>query len=80
MVRFKMQSDGGFAAYDAGTGNASYAYPTSEHATIARRLPERIAAEMVASANRFAASCDVAWRERLALDDYNARIVALVEG
>lgn len=80
MVRFKMQKDGGFAVYDDATGTGAYAYPTSEHATIARRLPERVADEMIVSANRFAASCDVAWRERLALDDYNARIVAMVEG
>jgi hypothetical protein len=52
MIVYKMLADGAFVAGDTETGRTCYAYPTSSHATLARKMPERIAADMVASANR----------------------------
>lgn len=49
MVEYKFDKDGGFFAFEPATGYAAYAYPSSHHATKARRNPERIAAEMVAA-------------------------------
>jgi hypothetical protein len=69
MITFKLLPDGGFVAGDTDTGRASYAYPTSSHATIARTMPARIAAEMMESANRYAASCPAH-----ILNDYHSRL------
>jgi len=65
MIVYELLADGGFVAGDTDTGFTAYAYPTSSHATMAKRQASRIAAEMVASANRFGA---VAGR-----GDYDAR-------
>lgn len=71
MVKFKLLADGGFVAGDTFTEKTSYAYPTSTHATTARRLPERVALEMVQSANRLT-GCDTT--------DYDARMWAMING
>ena len=65
MIVFRLLADGGFVAGDTATGRTSYAYPTSEHANIARRLPDRVAREMMKAANAFV-GCDTA--------DYDARM------
>jgi hypothetical protein len=82
-IQFKLLADGGFVAGDTETGRTSYAYPTSPHATMARTMPERIAAEMIASANRvsgdtadydarmwakMAPSVEEAWHNRVEVD------------
>ena len=54
MIEYLLDAQGGFTCGDTETGLTSYAYPTSTHATLARRVPERIAAEMVKAAKRFA--------------------------
>jgi hypothetical protein len=58
MIVFKLESDGGFIAGDTKTRVASYAYPTSEYATLARKMPATIAHEMMARANSFHARED----------------------
>ena len=50
-IEWRMLDDGGFVAGDISTGNASYAYPTSTHATAAKRKPHQIAIAMVTNAN-----------------------------
>jgi hypothetical protein len=57
MIKFKLLADGGFVAGDTETNKTSYAYPTSTYATLARRMPERTAADMIKSANAFK-GCD----------------------
>lgn len=52
LIVFRKLADGGFVAGDTISRRTAYAYPTSPHATIARTMPERVAAEMVASALR----------------------------
>lgn len=51
-IQFKLLPDGGFVAGDVDTGRTSYAYPTSTHATLAKRNPEREARIMLKAANR----------------------------
>lgn len=65
-IQYRMLEDGAFIAGDTNTGRTAYAYPTSSHATLARRLPARIAAEMIASANRETVSQEIR-------DDYDER-------
>ncbi len=48
---YKLDAHGGFTVGDTDTGATSYAYPTSPHATLARRLPDRVAADMAKAAN-----------------------------
>ncbi len=74
-IVYKLLADGGFVAGDTETRHTSYAYPTSEHAIIARRIPERVAADMVKSANHFAAS----FTRNVMLDAYDARMWAKLE-
>lgn len=52
MIKFALLPDGGFVCGDTDSGRTGYAYPTSPHATMARTVPERIAVEMIGSANR----------------------------
>lgn len=49
MIRFHLDTDGGFTAGDTSTGLTAYAYPSSTHATRAKRDPLGVAAEMMAS-------------------------------
>jgi len=65
MIVYELLTDGGFVAGDTETGFTSYAYPTSSHATMAKRQASRVAAEMVKSANAFG---DIVGRS-----DYDAR-------
>lgn len=74
MIVFRLEPDGGFVAGDTETRRTSYAYPSSPNATLARKLPERIAGEMIASANRFAASCPNAQ-----IEEYDARMWASLQ-
>lgn len=46
-VAYRRLPDGAFVAGDRRTGITSYAYPTSEHATRARREPLSVAVEML---------------------------------
>ena len=46
-IVFKLEADGGFVAGDEKTGMTAYAYPTSPHATEAKRAPAKVAAEML---------------------------------
>ena len=52
-IKWAWCPDGGFVAGDPATGRTSYAYPTSTHATLAKRMPAFVAETMVAGANRF---------------------------
>ncbi len=52
LIVFRKLPDGGFVAGDSISRRTAYAYPSSEHANIARTMPERVAAAMVASALR----------------------------
>lgn len=52
-VVFKMLANIGFVAGDTATGRTAFAYPTSPHATSARRHPLRVATEMMKQANAF---------------------------
>jgi hypothetical protein len=49
-----LDAQGGFTVGDTDTGRTRYAYPTSAHAKWAARNPDREAAMMIASANRYA--------------------------
>lgn len=51
---FRIMPDGGFVAGDRGSGVTSYAYPSSPHATQAKRNPARTAAIMVRRAKEAA--------------------------
>lgn len=70
MTKFKMLADGGFVAGDTVTGHTAYAYPSSPHATKARTSPEKVAAEMVRSANDSASSAYVDVQERFDLSNW----------
>lgn len=45
----KFDQSGGFAAGDTDTGLTSFAYPSSTHATDAKRNADKVAAEMMAN-------------------------------
>lgn len=47
MIRYLRFADGAFLAGDTDTGRACYAYPSSPHATRAKRHPAAVATEMV---------------------------------
>lgn len=51
MIVFKMLDDGAFVAGDTETQRTSYAYPTSPHATEAKRKPIDVAHEMMKNEN-----------------------------
>ncbi len=51
-IEFGFTSSGAFVCCDTESRRTSFAYPTSEHATKATRTPCKIAAEMIAAANR----------------------------
>ena len=68
MIVHRLLPDGGFVAGDTDTGETSYAYPTSESATRAKRHAELIAAEMVKRANAAAS-----WIPLHIAQPYNAR-------
>ena len=51
MIVLGFTADGGFVAGDTVTKRTSYAYPTSIHATTAKRHPIETAREMMAQAN-----------------------------
>jgi hypothetical protein len=71
-LKYRLLPDGAFVAGDTSTGRTAYAYPTSDHATQAKRQPERVAREMVDRENSFGA-----WRDakggRVACDEFDAR-------
>lgn len=46
MIIYLLDTDGAFIAGDTDTEATAYAYPTSEHATKAKRNPEGVAREM----------------------------------
>jgi hypothetical protein len=50
-IRYATNAQGGFTAGDTFTKNTAYAYPSSTHAVAAKHDPEKVAAEMVRSAN-----------------------------
>ena len=56
MILYMLERDGGFLAGDTETGRAAYAYPSSDHARLARRHSGEIAAEMIHRANEYADS------------------------
>ena len=58
--------DGGFIAGDTVTGRTSYAYPTSFHATTAKRSAVRTAVRMMRQENENTCRCQHA-------DQYDAR-------
>ncbi|NUB25743.1 hypothetical protein [Azospirillum brasilense] len=71
-ILFMRTPEGGFLAGDTETGLTSYAFPTSTHATRARKHPAKIAAEMMASETASsrsavpgAAARDAQWLEQL---------------
>lgn len=47
MIYHALDSNGGFVCGDSVTGITSYAYPTSEHATKAKKKPGQVALEMI---------------------------------
>ena len=47
IVRYHLDSDGGFTCGDCISGHTSYAYPTSTNATKARKRPELVAKDML---------------------------------
>ena len=50
-ILYHRYPDGGFLAGDTDTGRASYAYPSSPHATRARLAPDLTARKMCAAEN-----------------------------
>lgn len=48
-IVFVLDAQGGFTVGDTLTGRTSYAYPTSEHATAAKKNPHKVAAKMIAN-------------------------------
>jgi hypothetical protein len=57
-IIYTFDDDGAFIAGDTATGRTCYAYPTSTHATKAKKIPQRVAREMMRSENRLGA-----WRD-----------------
>jgi hypothetical protein len=53
-IQYKLLTDGGFVVGDTETGITAYAYPSSEHATKARKNPSGIASEMIKRENEIA--------------------------
>lgn len=51
MILSHLDSQGGFTVGDTDTGATAYAFPTSTHATNAKRQPETVAAKMGKRAN-----------------------------
>lgn len=49
----RMDKQGGFIVGDTATRATCYAYPTSTHATNARKFPEKVAHEMISQENKF---------------------------
>jgi hypothetical protein len=47
MLKFNHTPDGAFVAGDTTTGITCYAYPTSEHATKAKKNPLKVAEAMI---------------------------------
>jgi hypothetical protein len=48
-IMYKILPDGSFVAGDSESGLTSYAYPSSEYATKARRNPTEVASAMIKS-------------------------------
>lgn len=53
MIYYHLGADGSFVAGDSVTRVTSYAFPTSTHATKARRSPASVAKEMLDQENEF---------------------------
>lgn len=71
----KLDSRGGFTCGDTSTGRASYAYPTSDCATRARRDPHGAAVDMLKRCDEFCAIfCDRPLPEYVT--SYHARLMA----
>lgn len=51
MQVYHLDSDGGFTCGDTDTEHTAYAYPTSTHATAAKRNPAKVARQMLRQAN-----------------------------
>ena len=51
MNTYHIDDCGGFTCADPETCHTSYAYPSSDHATAAKRNPHKVAAEMLRQAN-----------------------------
>lgn len=49
MIKFNHTADGGFVVGDTTTNITVYAYPSSEHATKAKKNPAKVAAEMISA-------------------------------
>lgn len=67
----KLLPDGGFVCGDDVSGKTSYAYPTSTHATLAKRVPFRVADAMLANETRYGMAHEA---------DYDARNWQLLGG
>jgi hypothetical protein len=63
VIVHKLLPDGGFVCGDTETRITSYAYPTSTHATSAKRNPTKVAAEMMANQVRYGLPHEVAYDE-----------------
>lgn len=73
MIVHKLLPDGGFVCGDTETRRTSYAYPTSTHAIMAKRRPNRAAWAMLREANDFPAPVGIQ-------ATYDARQWAKLEG
>ena len=78
-VTYKQTENGGFVCGDTDTRRTSYAYPTSPYATLARKMPDRIAADMMAATNRFTVTGRGVVAGTDALTEYDARNWAVLE-
>ncbi len=73
-VAYRLLPDGGFVVGDIETRLTAYAYPTSTHATEAKRHPKRVALRMQAQAH---ASAHCKFRGS---DEWHMRNWAKLEG